>query len=83
MLILMLKVHNVCPKVTFPHWLHPLEIIMVSNSERIMEKSRNSQIVYVGHTNLCKHCITDHARGTWDFLTWDFLTWDFLVLEIS
>ena len=27
---------------------------MASNSERIMEKSRNFQIVYVGHTNLTK-----------------------------
>ena len=36
---------------------------MASNSEQIMEKSRNSQIVYVGHTDLSKHCKTDHARG--------------------
>ena len=36
---------------------------MASNSERIMEKSRNFQIAYVGCTNLCKHCTTDHARG--------------------
>ena len=36
---------------------------MGSNSERVMEKSRNFQIVYVGHTNLCKHRTTDHARG--------------------
>ena len=36
---------------------------MASNSEWIMENSRNFQIVYVGHTNLCKHCTTDHARG--------------------
>ena len=28
-----------------------------------MEKSRNFQIVYVGRTNLCKHCTTDHVRG--------------------
>ena len=28
-----------------------------------MEKSRNFQIVYVGRTNLCKHCTTDHAIG--------------------
>ena len=36
---------------------------MASNSERIMEKSKNFQVVYAGCTNLCKHCTTDHARG--------------------
>ena len=38
---------------------------MASNSVWIMEKSRNVQIVglYMGRTNLCKHCTTDHARG--------------------
>ena len=37
---------------------------MASNSkQRIMEKSRNCQIVYVGRTHLCKHCTTDHVRG--------------------
>ena len=36
---------------------------MVSISERIMEKSRNFQIFYVGCTNLCKYCTTTHARG--------------------
>ena len=36
---------------------------MASNSERIMENSRNFHIVYVGRTNLCKHCTTNHARG--------------------
>ena len=28
-----------------------------------MEKSGNFQIVYVGRTNLCTRCTTDHARG--------------------
>ena len=36
---------------------------MASHRERIKEKSRNFQIVYVGRTNLCKHCTTDLARG--------------------
>ena len=37
-----------------------------SNTEQIMEKLNNFQIVYVGHTNLCKLCTTDHimAHGT-------------------
>ena len=34
---------------------------MVSNSERIKEKTRKFEIVYVGCTNLCKHCTSDHA----------------------
>ena len=60
-----LKVHEIFPKikkVTF-HSLATSCENMASNSERIMEKSRNFQIVYVGRTNLCKHCTTDHARG--------------------
>ena len=50
---------------------------MASNSERIKEKTQKFQIVYVGHilfemkvskkfyvgrTNLCKHCTTDHYK---------------------
>ena len=34
-----------------------------SNSEQIMEKSRNFQIVYVGRTNLCKHCTIEYVKG--------------------
>ena len=33
---------------------------MASNSGRIKEKTRKFQIVYVGRTNLCIHCTTDH-----------------------
>ena len=62
-----LKVHNVFPKVNFPPWLRPVTK-MASKSERIMEKSRNFQIVYVGRTNLCKHCTTDQARGIMKYL---------------
>ena len=36
---------------------------MASNSERIMERSRNFQRVHAGRKNLRKHCTTDHARG--------------------
>ena len=35
---------------------------MASNSERIKEKTRTFQIVYVGRTNLCKHCTTNHLK---------------------
>ena len=35
---------------------------MTSNSEQIKEKTRKFKIVYVGGTNLCKHCTADHSR---------------------
>ena len=59
-----LKLHEIFPKikkVAFPPWLHPVKIWL--QTVRVLEKSRNFQIVYVGHTNLCKRCTTDHARG--------------------
>ena len=62
---LTLKVHEIFPKIK-KSYLPTLATScenMASNSERIMEKSRNFQIVYVGHTNHCKHCTTDHVKG--------------------
>ena len=61
-----LKVHERFPKIKKKSCLPSLATScenMASNSERIMEISRNFQIVYVGCTDLCKHCITDHATG--------------------
>ena len=37
---------------------------MASNSERIMEKSGNFQIIYAGPTNLFQHSTTDLLGGT-------------------
>ena len=59
-----LKVHEIFPKLKsyLPSLATSCEN-MASNSEQIMEKSRNFQIVYVARTNLCKHCTTAHVRG--------------------
>ena len=58
----MLEVHGIFPKSYLPSLATSCEN-MASNSQRIMEKSRNFQIVYAGRTNLSKHCTTDLARG--------------------
>ena len=60
-LIQALKVHNVFPKVPS---LTTSCGNMASNSEQIMEKSRNFQIIYAGRTKLTfQNKPTDHVRG--------------------
>ena len=60
--LVVIKVHNVFPKVTFPPWLHPVKN-MASHREQIVEKTLKSTIIYAGPTNLCQHFTTDLARG--------------------
>ena len=59
-----LKVHNLFPKDSYLPSLATSCENMASNSERIMEKSRNCQIIYAGRTNQLTNYETGDSPAT-------------------